>query len=72
MIPFSKIIALLIGLVWINNAFLMLLSPLSWFRLARWTGVQGSHGRNTIVVRMLGAIFLGVFVWISYDMLFSH
>jgi hypothetical protein len=71
-LPFREIIALLIGLVWTSNAFLMLLSPRSWFRLARWTGVQGSHGRNSIAVRMLGALFLGVFAWISYDMLFLH
>jgi hypothetical protein len=31
MTPFRNIIALLIGLVWISNAFLMLLSPRSWF-----------------------------------------
>src|ERR1700730_17856022 len=72
MTPLRNILALLIGLVWISNAFLMLLSPRSWFRLSRWTGVQGSHGRNAMAIRMLGAIFLGVFAWISYDMLFSH
>ena len=76
MAPSAKITAILIGLAWIANALLMLLSPRSWFRLPRWTGVHGSmkysDGRGDVAVRMLGVGFLGGFAWVVYDLLLSR
>jgi len=67
------------GLWWVVNASLMLVSPRLWFKLAMWSGTQGvfteekhSSGRGAVDVRMLGAIFLGGFVWVVYDAWFSR
>jgi hypothetical protein len=70
--------AMLFGLVWVSNAFLMLVYPPAWFRWSRRLGIQGNltekkySGRGAIEVRVLGAVFLGGFAWVIYDMLFSH
>jgi hypothetical protein len=74
----GRFIAMLFGLVWVSNGCLMLVFPRAWFKWSRQLGLQGAlteekySGRGAIEVRALGAVFLGGFGWIIYDMLFSR
>jgi hypothetical protein len=78
MLLIGRFIAMLFGLVWVSNAFLMLVYPPAWFRWSRRLGIQGAlteekySGRRAIEIRALGVVFLGGFAWVIYDMLFSH
>jgi hypothetical protein len=78
MLLIGRFMAMLFGIVWVSNAFLMLVYPQAWFRRSRRLGVQGAlteekySGRGAIEVRALGAVFLGGFAWVIYDMFFSH
>ena len=78
MLLIERFIAILFGLAWISNGFLMLVYPQLWFKWSRRLGVQGAmteerySSRGAIEVRALGAVFLGGIVWVIYDMLFSH
>jgi hypothetical protein len=58
---------------WITNATIMLLSPKLWFRLPgvpRGVMTENKYGRTAwgrLQVRLLGAAFLGVVLWIIWD-----
>ena len=65
-----------IGVGFVVNGLFMLLSPRAWFRLPDWISGRGSlaekrygSGWGAIQVRLLGAIFIGVVVWVLYDSL---
>jgi len=56
------------------NAAFMLASPRAWFSLPSWLRVQGplteqkhATGRGSLLVRLLGAVLLGVFGWVLYE-----
>jgi hypothetical protein len=74
----GRLTAILFGLFWASNAFLMVGCPPAWFRWARRLGIQGAlseekySGRAAIEVRALGAVCLGGFVWVIYDLFLSH
>ena len=67
---------IILGAVLLVNALFMLISPKTWFRLPRWTGVQGSlteekysTGWGAIQVRVTGGIWLGFIAWVLYHSL---
>jgi hypothetical protein len=78
MLLIGRFIGMMFGLVWIGNACLMLVFPRPWFKCSRRFGLQGAlteekySGRGVIEVRALGAIFLGGFAWVIYELLFSR
>ena len=78
MLLVGRFISMLFGLVWVSNAFLMLVFPEAWFKWSRRLGIQGAlteekySGCGAIEVRALGAVFLAAFAWVICDMLFSH
>jgi uncharacterized protein YjeT (DUF2065 family) len=65
-----------VGVVLVVNGLFMVLSPRAWFRLPSWIPGRGSltekrygSGWGAIPVRLLGAILVGVVVWVLYDSL---
>jgi hypothetical protein len=65
-----------VGVVLVVNGLFMVLAPRAWFRLPSWIPGRGSltekrygSGLGAIQVRMGGAIFLGVIIWVLYDSL---
>jgi hypothetical protein len=71
------VIALGVGLI--TNAIFMLVSPRAWYRLPWWFRASGGlteekygSGWGAIQVRLLGAIFLVVIVWVLYDGMSRH
>ena len=61
------------------NAVVMLVSPRRWFSMPEWLRIQGSFGKNkyshgsgAVEVRILGAIFVALILWVAYDMLARH
>lgn len=72
------IVTFIFALVWLTNSCVMLFSPRTWFRLPSWIGLRGSlteadygSGWGAVQVRLLGAICLGGFAWVLYDILFG-
>lgn len=64
--------------VMLVNAFYMVVSPKTWFRLPRWLGLQGvltperySSSWGGLQVRILGMIIIGTAGWITYELLAS-
>lgn len=62
-----------VGVALVVNGLFMVLSPRAWFRLPSWFPGPGSltekrygSGLGAIQVRMVGALFLGVIVWVLY------
>lgn len=65
-----------VGVVLVVNGLFMVLSPRAWSRLPSWIPGRGSltekrygSGFGAIQVRIVGALFLGVIVWVLYDSL---
>jgi hypothetical protein len=69
------ICTILFGVFWICNAGIMLTSPKLWFKFSSWSGTQGvmterQYGNTWghLQIRLLGAIFLAVSLWVIYDL----
>ena len=61
------------------NASFMLISPRAWFRLPFWMRLGGGlderkylNGWGAIQVRLLGACFLAVMIWVLYHSCSMH
>ena len=61
------------------NATLMLISPRIWSRIPEWCRLSGSHTRRkhesgwgAVQVRVLGACFLAVIVWMLAHALYAR
>jgi hypothetical protein len=71
----GSLIAVLVGLLFFVNGSFMLVSPRAYFKLPSWLAPKGAHinekrygsGWGVIELRILGAIFVGVTVWVVYD-----
>jgi hypothetical protein len=66
-----------VGLGLFINGWFMLLSPKAWFRLPSWFAGRGSlkekrygSGPASIQVRIAGAVFIAVPVWVACDLMF--
>jgi len=73
------IAAIYLALLLIINGSFMLVSPRTWFRLPTWLSARGSlteekysTGWGALEVRLTGAAFLAVVVWVIYRMILGH
>jgi hypothetical protein len=75
----GSIIAIAVGLLLVINGAFMLISPRAWFKLPDWLGSRAalapekySSGWGAVELRLTGAVFLGVVIWVIYDNFFSR
>jgi hypothetical protein len=73
---FSWLTVAAVGVLLAVNGLFMVLSPRAWFQLPSWIPGRGSltekrygSGLGAIQVRMVGAVSLGVIVWVLHDSL---
>ena len=82
-LPVNKMIGWIIaggiGVLAILNGTMMLISPKRWFELPDWLAGKGtlsaekySRGIGSIQIRILGAVVLGMVLWICYDAFVKH
>jgi hypothetical protein len=79
MLIFGRVVAVLLGIFMLINAFFMLVSPQAWFSLPGWLRASGtltqdkySTGFRSVQVRITGALMIGIVCWVIYDMFFSQ
>jgi hypothetical protein len=75
----GAIAAIALGLLLVINGLIMLASPRVWFKLPEWFAAWGnlrpekySTGWGAVQVRLTGAVFVGMVLWVVYDMFLSH
>jgi hypothetical protein len=73
------LVAILVALMFLVNGAFMFMSPQVWFKLPSWLAPKGGHMTRKRIesvwgdleVRVCGAIFLGVPIWVVYNVLFK-
>ena len=69
----------IVALPFVVNGMFMLVSPRAWYRLPHWfrasSGLsEQKYGRGwgAVQVRLVGATYLAVAVWVLYDIISKH
>jgi hypothetical protein len=73
------LVVILVALMFLANGAFMFISPQAWFKLPSWLAPKGGHMTRKRIegvwgdleVRVCGAIFLGVPIWVFYNVLFK-
>jgi hypothetical protein len=75
----GSIFGIALGLLLVINGGFMLASPRAWFKLPAWIASWGSQtpqkyssGWGAVQVRLAGAVFLGVVIWVIWGMFSSR
>lgn len=75
MLIFGRVVAWLFWLLMLTNGVFMLVSPQAWFRLPPWLCAKGtlteekySRGWGAVEIRVVGAVLVGVLIWVICDM----
>ena len=74
-----RIMAIALGLLFVTNGAFMLVSPIAWFKLPEWFAPRSAHITPekyacgwALELRLVGLVFLGMPIWVVYDMFFSR
>lgn len=74
-----RIAAIALGLLVVTNGAFMLVSPSAWFKLPEWFAPRSTHITPekyacgwALELRLVGVVFLGMPIWVVYDMFFSR
>jgi hypothetical protein len=79
-LPIGRLVGLALGIVTLAigslNGAVMLFSPRKWFDLPEWLSAKGtltrerySKGAGAIQIRLLGAAFLALTLWMSSQLI---
>ena len=74
-----RIGAIALGLLVVTNGAFMLVSPSAWFMLPGWFAPRSAHITPekyacgwALELRLVGLVFLGMPIWVVYDMFRSR
>jgi hypothetical protein len=74
---FGWVVIAIVGVVVAVNSFFMLISPRAWLHLPKWlraapdsmTEAKYGSGLGAIQIRIVGAVFLALIIWVIYNSL---
>lgn len=80
MVILGVIVSIAFGLLLMVNGAYLMASPRAWFNLPEWIAPRNSNitpekyasGLGAIEMRLMGAVFFGLPIWVVYDMFFSR
>lgn len=75
----GRVMAIIVVALLLINGFVVLVSPVRWFSLPQWLGLQGSltatnylRGFGALQVRILGGIVILSILWMAYELFLAQ